>query len=123
MSPSLSPMRHEKTGAKLMVFQGRWAIADVSRSASRSEKKKSKVFERQEKKEISMRKIPPPHKNRDHEKQHLNINRERCHKGVSKNRGTSKWMVYNGNPIKMDDLGVPLFSETPIKRLRHVESR
>ena len=28
---------------------------------------------------------------------------------VSKNRGTPKWMVYNGNPIKMDDLGVPLF--------------
>ncbi len=23
-------------------------------------------------------------------------------------------MVYNGNPIKMDDLGVPLFLETPI---------
>ena len=34
--------------------------------------------------------------------------------GVSKNRGTPKWMVYNGNPIKMDDLGVPLFLETPI---------
>ena len=34
--------------------------------------------------------------------------------GVSKNRGTSKWMVYNGKPIKMDDLGVPLFSETSI---------
>ena len=36
--------------------------------------------------------------------------------GVSKNRGTPKWMVYNGkpeNPIKMDDLGVPLFLETP----------
>ena len=26
--------------------------------------------------------------------------------GVSKNRGTPKWMVYNGkNPIKMDGLG------------------
>ena len=25
---------------------------------------------------------------------------------VSKNRGTPKWMVYNGkNPMKMDDLG------------------
>ena len=24
---------------------------------------------------------------------------------VSKNRGTPKWMVYSGNPIKMDDLG------------------
>ena len=33
--------------------------------------------------------------------------------GVSKNRGTPKWMVYNGNPIKMDDLGVPPFKETP----------
>ena len=32
-----------------------------------------------------------------------------------KKRGTSKWMVYNGNiPIKMDDLGVPPFSETSI---------
>ena len=35
------------------------------------------------------------------------------------NRGVKppKWMVYNGkpeNPIKMDDLGVPLFLETPI---------
>ena len=25
--------------------------------------------------------------------------------GVSKNRGTPKWMVYKGKPIKMDDLG------------------
>ena len=24
---------------------------------------------------------------------------------VSKNRGTPKWMVYNGNTIKIDDLG------------------
>ena len=32
---------------------------------------------------------------------------------ISKNRGTPKWMVYNENLIKMDDLGVPLFSETP----------
>ena len=32
---------------------------------------------------------------------------------VSKNRGTPKWMVYNGKLIKMDDLGVPLFLETP----------
>ena len=31
-------------------------------------------------------------------------------------RGTPKWMVYNGNPIKMDDLGVPLFSETSISQ-------
>ena len=30
--------------------------------------------------------------------------------GVSKNRGTPKWMVYNGKPyIKIDILGVPLF--------------
>ena len=27
-------------------------------------------------------------------------------------RGTPKWMVYNETPIKMDDLGVPLFLET-----------
>ena len=38
------------------------------------------------------------------------------HMGVSKNRGTPKWMVYvyNGKLIKMDDLGVPVFLETPI---------
>ena len=30
------------------------------------------------------------------------------------NRGTTKWMVYWKNLIKMDDLGVPLFFETPI---------
>ena len=38
--------------------------------------------------------------------------------GVSKNRGENppKWMVkiMIPNPIKMDDLGVPLFLETPI---------
>ena len=34
--------------------------------------------------------------------------------GVSKNNGTPKWMVkIMENPIKMDDLGVPLFLETP----------
>ena len=33
--------------------------------------------------------------------------------GVSKNSGIPKWMVYNGKPYQMDDLGVPLFSETP----------
>ena len=34
--------------------------------------------------------------------------------GVSKNRDTPKWMVYNGKPYEqMDDLGVPLFLETP----------
>ena len=32
--------------------------------------------------------------------------------GVSKNRGTPKWMVYRENPIRMDDLGgPPLFLE------------
>ena len=34
--------------------------------------------------------------------------------GVSKNRGTPKWMILMENPIKMDDLGVPLFLETSI---------
>ena len=35
--------------------------------------------------------------------------------GVSTNRGTPKWMVYDGKPdFLMDDLGVPLFLETPI---------
>ena len=35
--------------------------------------------------------------------------------GVSKNRDTPKWMVkIMENPIKMDDLGVPLFSETSV---------
>ena len=37
--------------------------------------------------------------------------------GVSKNRGTPKWMVYNGKPYEqMDDLGgkPPLFLETSI---------
>ena len=38
------------------------------------------------------------------------------HVGVSKNRGTPKWMVKTmENPIKMDDLGVTIiFLETPI---------
>ena len=36
------------------------------------------------------------------------------HMGDSKNSATPKWMVYNGKPINIDDLGVPLFSETPI---------
>ena len=34
---------------------------------------------------------------------------------VSKNRGTPKWMVkIRKNPIRIDDLVVPLFLETPI---------
>ena len=40
--------------------------------------------------------------------------------GVSKNRGTPKWMVkIMEKPIQMDDLGVPLFSETPILSREH----
>ena len=41
------------------------------------------------------------------------------HVDVSKNRGkTPKWMVkIMENPIKMDDLGVPLFLETPMLTL------
>jgi len=34
--------------------------------------------------------------------------------GVSINGGTPKWMVYKGNPIEIDDLGVTPFMETPI---------
>ena len=34
--------------------------------------------------------------------------------GASKNRGTPKRMVYKRKPIRIDDLGVPLFLETPI---------
>ena len=38
--------------------------------------------------------------------------------GVSKNKGTPKWMVKIMEiPIKMDDLGVPPFSETSISTL------
>ena len=36
------------------------------------------------------------------------------HVGVSKNRDTRKWMVRMEHPIKMDNLGVPLFLETPM---------
>ena len=39
---------------------------------------------------------------------------------VSKNRGTPKWMVYNGKPYEqMDDLGgnTPIFGSTPISHL------
>ena len=38
--------------------------------------------------------------------------------GVSKNRGTPKWMVKKmENPVEMDDLGVPLCSETSMFRV------
>ena len=40
--------------------------------------------------------------------------KKKLYMGVSKNRGTPKWMVYMENPIKMDDLGVPSFKETSI---------
>ena len=39
------------------------------------------------------------------------------------NRGTLKWMVYNGKPYKMDDLGVPLFLETPISTWQWQDSQ
>ena len=35
------------------------------------------------------------------------------HMGGSINGSSPKWLVYRENPIKMDDLGVPLFWETP----------
>ena len=37
----------------------------------------------------------------------------RGYMGVSKNSGTPKWVVIMENPMKLDDLGVPLFLETP----------
>ena len=44
------------------------------------------------------------------------INTYHIYMGVSENGGTPKWMVkfIMENPIEMDDLGVPPFSETPI---------
>ena len=53
----------------------------------------------------------------------LNTGRKYFHQymGVSKNRGTPKCMVYNGNPMnKLDDLGVPLFLETSTWYLCHL---
>ena len=46
-------------------------------------------------------------------KNHIEIIKENKW-GSSKNRGIPKWMVkIMENPIEMDDLGVPLFLETP----------
>ena len=43
--------------------------------------------------------------------------------GVSKNRGTQKWMVkIMENPIKMDDLGVPLFFKFRSQQ-KHIDPR
>ena len=50
-------------------------------------------------------------------KLHFLLNMVIVYLGVSINRGTPNWMVkIMENPIKMDDLGVPLFLETPIYR-------
>ena len=35
-------------------------------------------------------------------------------RGFHRHGGTPKWMVLRGNPIKMDDLGVPLYGNTHI---------
>ena len=42
--------------------------------------------------------------------------------GVSKNRGTPKWMVYSGKPYLKWMIwgGNPLFSETSIEREREI---
>ena len=47
-------------------------------------------------------------------KRNLGLSFASLEMGVSKNRGTPKWMVYfMETPIIMNDLGVPLFLETP----------
>ncbi len=42
--------------------------------------------------------------------------------GVSKNAGTPKWMVYHGNPFKMDDLGNTLFWKQPYSTIRNIQN-
>ena len=46
----------------------------------------------------------------DDDKLHVNTQ----NMGVSMNGGSAKWMVTMENPLKMDDLVVTLFQETPI---------
>jgi hypothetical protein len=44
---------------------------------------------------------------RDGESQFIGFGRS--HMEVSYNKGTPKWIMYLENPIKLDDLGVPVF--------------
>ena len=59
-------------------------------------------------------KYAPPYNETDPPHTKSTVRTPQCgHMGVSINGGTPQWMVYRENPIKMDDLGVPPFSETP----------
>ena len=42
------------------------------------------------------------------------VSLQRLYMSVSKNRGTPKWMVYNGKLNKFDAVRVPPFLETPV---------
>ena len=60
----------------------------------------------------------------DHERSAWSWTPLKKYMGVSKNRGTPKWMVdFMENPIKIDYLGVPLFLETPIWNLKTLISK